>query len=452
VWLAEKQSSIITTRFALKLSRDDDVDLEAFKREAAIWAQASGHPNVLPIIEADIYDEQVVIVSEYVPDGSLAAWVRESGGRAPSVEAACQMIDGVLAGLAHLHERRIIHRDLKPDNILLQRGTPRLTDFGISRLLRSGSYSTNVSGTLAYMAPESFEGKRNERTDIWAVGVIFYQLLSGRLPYDQADTASIVGAITRFDPPPLPQSVPEVLREIVGKALERDPSRRYASAAEMRQNLREAGHQIWLGEKRTVVDSPARPPVQDQTRKDQPSPASGPRIPEAQPEQPGVTAPTVVPVKGKSRTPVWVIGAVGALLLGVFLMGVYQSSGSDSSRQTTQVAQSPAAAAPVAAPEATKEAVINISGKWRATNGTDYDIYQNGRRYTFQARNERLRFTADGGGEVLGRQVTSTYTLHTLKGDVNGTGTFTLSADGNEMTGTFYTPAGATPATVFRKP
>src|ERR1700694_2932236 len=116
VWLAEKKSSIATTRFALKLPRDEDIDLEAFKQEATIWLQASGHPNVVPLIEADIYDGQVVIVSEYVPDGSLAAWLKQHGGRAPAIETACEIIDGVLAGLGHLHERHILIPAPKPEN------------------------------------------------------------------------------------------------------------------------------------------------------------------------------------------------------------------------------------------------------------------------------------------------------------------------------------------------
>ena len=284
VWLAEKQTSIATTRFALKLSRDEDIDLEAFRQEAAIWIKASGHPNVLPMIDADIYDEQVVIVSEYAPDGSLAGWLELHGGKAPSIEAAGEMIDGVLAGLSHLHECRIIHRDLKPDNILLQRGTPRLADFGISRLLRSGSYSTNISGTLAYMAPEAFNGKRNERTDIWAVGVIFYQLLAGCLPYCEQDVVSLIGALMRHDAPPLPEAVPEVLRRIVAKALERDPTARYASAAEMRRDLREAEHWLWLrqherGQASTMITPdpeatlPASQSAQTKTRRT-PAPAT----------------------------------------------------------------------------------------------------------------------------------------------------------------------------------
>src|ERR1044072_9178855 len=141
VWLAEKRASYSTTRVALKLPRED-IELEAFRHEAAIWVQAGGHTNVLPLIEAEVYGEQVVIVSEYAPDGSLESWRARHGGSAPSVEAACEMMEGVLEGLAHLHERSIIHRDLKPDNILLQGRTPRLADFGISRLLQSRSHVT----------------------------------------------------------------------------------------------------------------------------------------------------------------------------------------------------------------------------------------------------------------------------------------------------------------------
>jgi WD40 repeat protein/serine/threonine protein kinase len=257
VWLAEKKSSIATTRFALKLPRDEDINVEAFKQEATIWLQASGHPNVVPLIEADVYDEQIVIVSEYVPDGSLANWLKQHAGRAPSIVAATEMIDGVLAGLAHLHERRIIHRDLKPDNILLQRETPRLADFGIARVLKSGSYSTNVSGTLSYMAPEAFDGKRNEQTDVWSAGVIFYQLLAGHLPYDQEDTPSFIGAIMRHDPPPLPESVPEDLRRVVVKALQRDPSQRYETANEMRRDLLEAERLLWLKDREARRAPPA---------------------------------------------------------------------------------------------------------------------------------------------------------------------------------------------------
>ena len=408
VWLAEKKSSIATTRFALKLPRDEDIDLEAFKQEAAIWLQASGHPNVVPMIEADMYDEQVVIVSEYVPDGSLAAWLKKHGGRAPSIEAASQMIDGVLAGLAHLHGRSIIHRDLKPDNILLQHETPRLADFGIARLLKSGSYSTNISGTLAYMAPEAFDGKRNEQTDVWSAGVIFYQLLAGRLPYAQSDTASFVGAIMRHDPPPLPESVPEVLQHIVMKALEREPDKRYATATEMRRDLLEAERLLWLKEREAREALPAtakEPPatlVLPQTKETKASHSAAidpqPTIRANIQREPDHTAektirqasfpmgsPTrstfdtpdrkvheatpIIPVKGNSRSLLWLAGVVGALLLGIlFTVGVYRWVRSGPSRQTPQAERTkqfstPETIKPSQGPYELKETITGHSDK-----------------------------------------------------------------------------------------
>ena len=162
VWLAEKQTKFVTKKLAVKLPVDQ-VDADAVRHEATLWEHASGHPNVLPIIDADEYDGQIVIVSEYAPDGSLADLLKNQG--CLSVEKAVEMIDGILAGLEFLHSRKIIHRDLKPDNFLLQGEMPRLADFGISRVLRTTmtSSSVNLAGTPFYMAPEAFDKKRNVR-------------------------------------------------------------------------------------------------------------------------------------------------------------------------------------------------------------------------------------------------------------------------------------------------
>jgi WD40 repeat protein/serine/threonine protein kinase len=390
VWLAEKKSAIATMRFALKLPRDEDIDLEAFKQEAAIWLQASGHPNVLPMIEADIYDEQVVIVSEYAPDGSLAAWLRGHGGRAPSIETACEIIDGVLAGLSHLHERRIIHRDLKPDNILLQRETPRLADFGIARLLKSGSYSTNISGTLAYMAPEAFDGKRNEQTDVWSAGVIFYQMLAGRLPYDQPDTASFIGAIMRQDPPPLPERVPEVLRQVALKALRREPSARYATAKEMRLDLREAEHRLWQGQQPPPAVEPAQPPparLPQQTIPYTP-PAETQRLPPQMMPQPAeptpppiIIAEDAMRVKAAPRRWLWVVSIMLALLLLLMLnwLGLFRWIRSSVSSRTPQVSETKQAATPetggakqARTPEPVKQAQQQFALKQTLTGHTTW--------------------------------------------------------------------------------
>lgn len=240
VWLAERRTSLTTTKVALKMPLDDDVDLEAVKQEAELWVKASGHPNVLPIIEANIYDSQVIIASEYAPDGSLDNWLNKHRGSAPSINAAAEMTMGILNGLDHLHKRQIIHRDLKPANLLLQGDMPRLADFGISRVLKSTSQSNLAAGTPGYMAPEAFDGKRNEQTDIWSAGVILYQMISGSLPFPQGDLTSLVGAILTRNPDPLPISVPKPLHSIIKCALEKNTGKRYRSVGDMRADLRNA--------------------------------------------------------------------------------------------------------------------------------------------------------------------------------------------------------------------
>lgn len=237
VWLAEKRSALATTNVAIKIPAEETIDLDAVKREASVWVSASGHPNVLPIIDADVYGDHVVIVSEYAPDGTLADWLEQHGGRAPSIDEAVDIMVGILGGLDHLHRRGIIHRDLKPENILLQGDTPRLADFGIARVLKGTSHTAAASGTPVYMPPEAFDGKRGEHTDIWSAGVIFYQLLTGRLPFEGDGITALMGAIVSKQPQPI-LDCPAYIWAVIEKALAKDPADRFASAAKMRQALR----------------------------------------------------------------------------------------------------------------------------------------------------------------------------------------------------------------------
>ena len=236
VWLAEKRSQFFTKKVAIKLPLDDQVDFETIKHEATLWEQASGHPNVLPIIDADVYDGQVVIVSEYADGGSLFDSLK-THGKFP-VNHAVELTIGILNGLEFLHSRLIIHRDIKPQNILLQGDTPRLADFGISRAMNTSSLSLTISGTDAYMAPESFQGKRNVQTDIWSVGVVLYQLLTGNLPFPQQHPMERMFAILQNEFEPLPSEIPNNLRDIINKSLTKQSENRYKSAREMVEDLK----------------------------------------------------------------------------------------------------------------------------------------------------------------------------------------------------------------------
>ena len=262
VWLAEKKTRLSTTEFALKLAIEENPDIDAIQQEAELWKQASGHPNVLPIIEADIYDEYIVIVSEFARGGSLEDWLKTHQGAAPSIDAAIEMISGILSGLEHLHGLHIIHRDLKPANILLQGNRPRLADFGLARVLKSSIFSQTVAGTPEYMAPEAFLNVRSEQADLWAVGVMLYQLLIGRLPFpfDERMTPwQKMAAITTYNIIPAPLSVPQPLREVIIHSLQKKPEQRYKSGGEMQAAIIEAIESLKFKAKEHTILYPVRP-------------------------------------------------------------------------------------------------------------------------------------------------------------------------------------------------
>lgn len=258
VWLAERDSAVASNLLAVKLPLRETIDADAVRGEAEVWARAGGHPNVLPLFEANVYDGQVVIVSEYAPDGTLKDWLADSGGQAPSHEAAAELGMAVLAGLEHLHVRGIVHRDLKPANVLMQGGCPRIADFGLAGTLGTGATVGPAAGTPEYMAPEAFAGGRSAQTDLWAAGVMLHRLLGGGAPFPAGDLGRLMRAVASDPPAPLPESVPAALRAVVAVALRREPRDRFGSAADMRAALRDALRRA----ETPVAPSPApRPPV-----------------------------------------------------------------------------------------------------------------------------------------------------------------------------------------------
>lgn len=205
--------------------------------EAGRWAGITGHQNIISFINAiSLQNNKIALVSEFADGGTLTELVKNNGGLLP-VDQSIKIIFQVLDGLDYLHSKNMIHRDIKPDNILIKNGVICLADFGVSKLVATGLTQSVVSGTPAYMSPESFQGYRNSQTDIWSVGVVFYQLLTGRLPFAGNDSFSLIHSIISNNINPLPDGVPIPIREVILCALEKDVSKRYKTIEEMKVAL-----------------------------------------------------------------------------------------------------------------------------------------------------------------------------------------------------------------------
>jgi serine/threonine protein kinase/predicted ATPase len=215
---------------------------DRFLREGQQLAQLS-HPGIVAVHDAGVQDGRHYIVSDYLQGVSLREWLSH---HRPSWQEAARIVAAVADALAYAHARRTIHRDVKPDNIILKDGTvPVLVDFGlaISDFTPPEGGSGNISGTLPYMAPEQAAGKGHRidgRTDIYALGVILYRLLCGRLPFVSALVSELLRQVQEDDPQPprqLNPTVPPGLERICLKALAKRPADRYTTAGDLAADL-----------------------------------------------------------------------------------------------------------------------------------------------------------------------------------------------------------------------
>ncbi len=219
-------------------------ELERFLRESQAIA-GLGHPNIVQVYDIGDVEGRPYFTMELVEGGNLADQIR--GVPQPAHQAAARV--ATLAEAIHAaHQSGIVHRDLKPANILLTRdGTPKVTDFGLARRLEGDgglTLSGVAVGTPSYMAPEQARGKRQAigpATDVYALGAILYELLTGRPPFHaESATATLQQVLTDepVSPTRLNPQVPRDLTTICLKCLSKEPHRRYASAAALAEDLR----------------------------------------------------------------------------------------------------------------------------------------------------------------------------------------------------------------------
>ena len=226
---------------------DDERFVARFRREALAVAKLI-HPNIVQVYDTGIDRGRHYIVMEYVEGRSGAQILQRHGplGAETTAEIGAQ----ACAGLDYAHRRGIIHRDVKPGNLMIVGGpvgggpmTVKLTDFGIARAVEQTRITQvgSVVGTAAYLSPEQVRGEEaTPSTDVYALGVVLYQFLTGRLPYEGSSLAEL--AVRQQNEKPLPpsaydDSIPETLGGAVLRALEGDPARRYASASELAGGL-----------------------------------------------------------------------------------------------------------------------------------------------------------------------------------------------------------------------
>lgn len=245
VWKAEKRTALSISYFALKFFRpneDEKIDLKSVRKEVETWQTLTGLPNVISVIEANIFENYVYIVSDFAEGGSLESWIKENGGKTNSVEEAVKITRQILHGLEGMHRAGFVHRDLKPANILIKKGVVYLADFGLSRAMTSNSQATSAVGTIGFMPPEAFSKKPTVsiHTDIWATGVILQKLLTGEMPFPQDEIPSLITSILMGEPEPLPESVPKEFHTIIKKALQKKREDRFQWAREMNDALRDA--------------------------------------------------------------------------------------------------------------------------------------------------------------------------------------------------------------------
>ncbi|MBI0578446.1 Stk1 family PASTA domain-containing Ser/Thr kinase [Neobacillus cucumis] len=252
---------ILDRDVAVKILRLDFANDEEFIRRFHREAQSATslvHPNIVSIYDVGEEDSIYYIVMEYVDGQTLKQYIQ--GRSALHVEEAIDIMKQLTSAISHAHQNHIIHRDIKPHNILIDRnGNVKITDFGIAMALSATSITqtNSVLGSVHYLSPEQARGgMANRKSDIYSLGIVMFELLTGRLPFSGESAVSIAlkhlqsetPSVRRWNP-----NIPQSVENIVLKATAKDPFHRYNSVDEMEEDLRTALNPERMDERKFVV-------------------------------------------------------------------------------------------------------------------------------------------------------------------------------------------------------
>lgn len=232
---------------AIKVLREDYIDDPAFRARFLQEARAAAnllHPNVVTVYDFGSDERRVFIIMEHVDGTDLKTLLRRRGRL--QVELAVDLMQQICAGVGYAHRAGLVHCDLKPHNVLVtadQRA--KITDFGIARALsaiRPDEHHDTVWGSPQYFAPEQAAGKPpSPASDVYSLGVMFYEMLTGRLPFESEDSERLT-ELHQNSPPPSPRlhnpAVPRALEQIVLKVLSKEPAARYRTADQLGRVLK----------------------------------------------------------------------------------------------------------------------------------------------------------------------------------------------------------------------
>ncbi|MCL4818297.1 MAG: serine/threonine protein kinase [Vicinamibacteria bacterium] len=251
--------------------RRDPGVVERFKSEAVIQAKLN-HPHIVSVLDFVADDVHLAIVMEHVEGPPLDEVIRAAEGPLP-VDRAVRLMDQVLSAMAFAHKRGLVHRDIKPSNILVQhlegQEYAKVTDFGIAKILGSEKVRTATGakmGTLAYMSPEHVQSPKgvDARSDVYSLGVVLYEMLTGRVPFDADSEYGLMRAIVEQPAPRVragSRGASEAVVAVVDRALAKEPTQRFQDCEAMQQALGEARVRVPLVHLPVSADSAASVPA-----------------------------------------------------------------------------------------------------------------------------------------------------------------------------------------------